>query len=135
MIFNLLSAYMSFDIFSVYSFICFILPGSVWLFLNRSKNAHKRYLTAAYNLDLYLYAVLLSGREKSCRNRNNLGFDQPWKTGFNHQSDSIFIRGFCHLYFKYYHVHASWIFAATDLAKISGNGKNCSHRFLYVSVH
>ena len=43
MIFNLLSAYMSFDIFSVYSFICFILPGSVWLFLNRQKIAHKRY--------------------------------------------------------------------------------------------
>ena len=34
---------MIFDIYSLYSFGCFILPGSVWLFLNREKIARKRY--------------------------------------------------------------------------------------------
>ena len=56
MIFNLLSAYMSFDIFSVYSFICFILPGSVWLFLNRQKIAHKRY-RQRHIIWIYIYML------------------------------------------------------------------------------
>ena len=50
---------MIFDIYSLYSFGCFILPSSVWLFLNREKIARKRYrwrhVAWSYVYMLYCY--------------------------------------------------------------------------------
>ena len=53
---------MIFDIYSLYSFGCFILPGSVWLFLNREKIARKRYrwrhVAWSYVYMLYCYLAV-----------------------------------------------------------------------------
>ena len=53
---------MIFDIYSLYSFGCFILPGSVWLFLNREKIVRKRYrcrhVIWSYSYMLYCYLAV-----------------------------------------------------------------------------
>ena len=53
---------MIFDIYSLYSFGCFILPSSVWLFLNREKIARKRYrwrhVAWSYVYMLYCYLAV-----------------------------------------------------------------------------
>ena len=53
---------MIFDIYSLYSFGCFILPSSVWLFLNREKIVRKRYrcrhVIWSYIYMLYCYLAV-----------------------------------------------------------------------------
>ena len=110
MIFNLLSAYMSFDIFSVYSFICFILPGSVWLFLNRQKIAHKRY-RQRHIIWIYIYILYCYLAVKKVA-----GIGTIWDLISHGKLDST-------------------INLIPFSSEGFATGKNCSHRFLYVSVH
>ena len=65
----------------IYSLVCFLLPGTVWLVWNRRMIADKAYkLRHIIWVYIYMFYGYLAVQEAS-RNRIDLGFDHLWKAG------------------------------------------------------
>lgn len=134
MIFNLLSAYMSFDIFSVYSFTALFCPVPCGFSLTdkklHTKDTDQRHIIWIYIYMLYCYLAV----------KKVAGIGTIWDLVSHGKLDStINLIPFSSEGFATYILNIIMFMPLGFLLPLIWrryrNGKNCSHRFLYVSVH
>ena len=93
----------------IYSLVCFLLPGTVWLVWNRRMIADKAYkVRHIIWVYIYMFYGYLAVQEAA-------GIGSIWD--LITYGNSIFFRRRNDIYLKYHYVYAAWIFIATYLGK------------------